>query len=157
MIIIVCITIRLPIKMENDQCFKSCSIPKSVGRRNHLNLVTISLMQAIDFDRQCTSSLLKEPSCFLPLSLLLSCLHHMAMPTQTVCHSQLIYCFIQTQHQHQIISFFSIIELHSTHCCHHASLCPLQNSYLASFHTPCFTPIQNCWPHLAFVNSPFQL
>ena len=33
---------------------------------------------------------------------------HMTMPALTVCQCQLIYCFIQTQHQHHPLSSFSI-------------------------------------------------
>ena len=39
---------------------------------------------------------------------------HMNIPTNTVCHSQLIYSFTQTQHEHQFHRSFSIFELYST-------------------------------------------
>ena len=39
---------------------------------------------------------------------------HMTIPANTVCHSQLLYGFIQTQHEHQICRSFSIFELYST-------------------------------------------
>ena len=43
---------------------------------------------------------------------------HIAMPMNTVCHSQLVYSFLQTQHEHEICASFSVFELHSTHCSH---------------------------------------
>ena len=49
------------------------------------------------------------------------------------CHSNLICCFMQTLHQHQVLSSFSIFELYFTYCSHHRSLCPSQNSNLAFF------------------------
>ena len=86
---------------------------------------------------------------FIPLTfnLMLWCFsQHMAISTNTVCHSQLIHGFIQTQHQHQVLSSFSFIELYSTHCFHHGSLCLLCNSLLTFLQAPCFTSMQNFWP-----------
>ena len=83
-------------------------------------------------------------------------LQHMTMPLNIVYHSQLIYCFIQTQHE-VLKSLFSIFELFSTHCSYGRSFCPSQNSHFAFFQTPCFAVIHNCWPYIALVNSPFQL
>ena len=50
---------------------------------------------------------------------------HMTIPMNTVCHGQLIYGFHQTLHEHQICRTFSVFELHSTHCSHPGSFCPL--------------------------------
>ena len=49
---------------------------------------------------------------------------HMTIPTNTVCHSQLIYCFIQAQHQHQIPRSSLTFELYFTHCSHHGCINP---------------------------------
>ena len=49
----------------------------------------------------------------------------MTIPSDTVCHSQLIYGFTLTQHEHQICRSFSMFDQHSTHCSHHGSFCPL--------------------------------
>ena len=38
--------------------------------------------------------------------------------------SQLIYGFIQTQHEHHICTSFSVFKLGSTHSSHHGSFCP---------------------------------
>ena len=81
----------------------------------------------------------------------------MTIPAKTVCHTQLIYGFTQTQHEHQICGCFSILELYSSHCSHHRSLCPLFISHLAFLHSPCFTSMHYCWPYIAPINSPFQL
>ena len=42
----------------------------------------------------------------------------------TICHSQLINSFIQTQHEHQICRSFFVFDVYSTHCSHHGSFCP---------------------------------
>ena len=73
---------------------------------------------------------------------------HMTIPTNTAYHSQLIYGFIQTQHEHQIHRSLSIFELYSTHCSHHGSFCPLKNSNLTFFQATCFTSIQYCCPYI---------
>ena len=65
-----------------------------------------------------------EVSCPSQEIIILS-LQHMTIPTNTVCHRQLIYGFFQTQHEHQICRSFSVLELYSTHCSHHGSFCPL--------------------------------
>ena len=60
----------------------------------------------------------------------------------TEASGQLIYGVIQTQHQHQVFSSFSIFELYLTHSCHHGSLCASQNSHFAFLQAPCFITIQ---------------
>ena len=80
---------------------------------------------------------------FLPLTfnLKIQCLsqdmtifspQHITIPMNTVCHSQLIYGFVQTQHEHQIHRTFPVFELYSTHCSHHESsaLCKIHISLL---------------------------
>ena len=59
---------------------------------------------------------------------------HMIIPANTVCHRQMIYSFIQTQHQ--LLRPISIFDLYSTHSSHHRSLCPLQDSNIAFFQAP---------------------
>ena len=81
---------------------------------------------------------------------------HMTIPTNTACHSQLVYSFLQTQHEHQIHRSFSVFELHSTHCSHHGSFCPSLNFHLTFLQTPCFTSIRYCWSCITLINCPFQ-
>ena len=49
---------------------------------------------------------------------------HMTITTNTYFHSQLIYCFLQNQHEHQICRSLSVFALPTTHCSHHGSFCP---------------------------------
>ena len=49
---------------------------------------------------------------------------HMTIPTNTVCHSQLISSFLQTQNEHEIHRSFSVFVLHSKHSSNHGSFCP---------------------------------
>ena len=70
---------------------------------------------------------------------------HMDIPMNTICHKKMIYCFLQTQHQKQILRSFSIFELCSTHCSYHWSLCPSLNFHIAFIQAPCFTSMQHCW------------
>ena len=53
------------------------------------------------------------------------------------CHSQLIYGFIQTQHEHKIHRSLSIFELFYTHCSHHGSFIPsrFQSGTMFQLHT----------------------
>ena len=103
------------------QC-KFVSLPKRGGRTD-INLVSIKLMKTIQFDRQITSSLLKQMhfsfTCFHPVIFkhfpLLIFNHKLKRPSQDVtiqipqqmtisihivCHNRLNYCFMQTQHLH---------------------------------------------------------
>ena len=73
-----------------------------------------------------------------------------------VCHNQLINSFLQTQHGHEICRSFSVLEMHTTHCSHHGSLCPSQNSHFTFFQAPCFTLAQYYWPYVTLVNAPFS-
>ena len=128
--------------------------------------MTISLTPTIHIDQQSTSSLIRQTIIFsssiclfhissLSLSsfdfqsvtvmpsqdvTILSPLH-MTIPTNTVCHSIAIYCFIQTQHQHEVVSSFCIYELHSTHCSHIGFL-----SFVLSFQL-CFANFASQSPH----------
>ena len=82
---------------------------------------------------------------------------HMSIPTKQCCPSQLTNSFLQAKHEHEIRRFFSIFELYSTHCPHHGSFCPSQNSHLTFLQAQCFTSIQYCQPYIALINSHFQL
>ena len=64
---------------------------------------------------------------------------HMTIPTSIVCHGQLIYGFIQTQHEHQIRRSFSVFELYSKHCSHNESFCKFHISLSFRHHSslPC--------------------
>ena len=81
---------------------------------------------------------------------------HMTISTNTVCHSQLIFGFIQTQHENQIGRSFSVFELYSTQCSHHGSFCLLSKSHLTFFQASCFTSIQYFWSYITHISSPFQ-
>ena len=120
--------------------------PTSDGGESRLKLVAFTFMPAILFDQQSPSFLLK-PSLILsqhapstsssasssfdhkPKSLMLFLGHdhpphrHITIPTNTIYHSQLIYGFIQTQHQ--LLISFSIFKLYITHPSRNGSLCPL--------------------------------
>ena len=79
----------------------------------------------------------------------------LTMPTNIVCHSQLIYCFIETQNQHQVSSYFLPLS-----CFLHIAfimdlLVPRKIPILLQ--TQCFTSIRNCWPYMALGNRSFQL
>ena len=89
-----------------------------------------------------------------PLNIMPFSRHHhplspqqMTIPTNTVCHSQLIYGFTPTQHEHQICRSFSVFELYSTHCCYHGSqfFVRFKSRFLSG---KCFTSMQYCWPYL---------
>ena len=79
------------------------------------------------------------------------CAQHMTILANTVCLSQPIYGFTQTQHH--ILGSFCVLELYSTHCSHHGSLCLSLNSHLTFFLAPCFTSIQYYWPYITPINS----
>ena len=70
-----------------------------------------------------------QPSYFLPLTFNLKILspsydvtilspQHLTISTNTACHSQLIYIFIQTQHEHQICRSFSVFLSCTPHIAH---------------------------------------
>ena len=80
---------------------------------------------------------------------------HMTIPTLTVCHSQLIHCFIQTQNQYQFPRYLSSCEMYSTNCYHHGYLCN-QNSNLIILQTPYLNAIQNQWHYMAMQTIPFS-
>ena len=56
-----------------------------------------------------------QPQILMPFSRHDHPLSTQTIPTNSVCHSQLIYGFIQAQHQHQICRSFSVFELYFTH------------------------------------------
>ena len=58
----------------------------------------------------------------------------MIILTHIVYHSQLMYCLIQTQHQHQVLISFSVFEPYSARCSHRGFLSPSQHSHLSLRH-----------------------
>ena len=66
----------------------------------------------------------------------------MTVSMNTVWDSELIYSFLQTQHQHQILSLLLILEMYSTCCSHNGSRCTLCSSHSAFFQSPYFTPTE---------------
>ena len=84
----------------------------------------------------------------------------MAMPMNTVCHGQLIYCFIQIQHQHQVLSSFPIFVMYYTYCSHHGSLFLPEISILLSFtlhtHSELLTLHSCCKQNLSTLDKIFS-
>ena len=64
---------------------------------------------------------------------------NITVPPHTICPCQLICCFFQAQHIHQLHSIPLVHQLYTTHCSHQRSSCSSQNSYFILSQTPCFT------------------
>ena len=82
---------------------------------------------------------------FYPLHLLLPSSKHflrlsqnMIIPPHNICPCQLICCFLQSQHVHQLLCIPLVHQLHTVYHPHHRSFCSFQNSYFIFSQTPCF-------------------
>ena len=57
------------------------------------------------------------------------------------CPYQLICCFLQSQHVHQLLCISLVHQLHTIHHPHHRSFCSSQNTNFIFSQTPCFASI----------------
>ena len=62
-------------------------------------------------------------------------------PSHIICPCQLICCFFQSQHVHQLHCIPHVHQLYTAHCLHHRSFCTFQNSYFIFSKTPSFASI----------------
>ena len=62
-------------------------------------------------------------------------------PPHTICPCQLICCFLQSQHVHQLHCIPLVRKFYTAHRSHHRSFCSSQNSYFIFFQTSRFSSI----------------
>ena len=100
----------------NPQCITKCNFlsqPKS-----HTLFIHLPPPSTVEFPFISLNSNLKAQMMKTSLSSL-----HNTCPYQRMLFAQLIHCFNQTQHLHQVLNFSHTCDLPCTYCYHHGSLC----------------------------------
>ena len=77
--------------------------------------------------------------CFIKTSSLV--ISNMTIPPHIVHSCQLISCFLQYQHVHQLLCIPLVHQLYTAHRFHHRSISSSQNNCFIFSHTPCFASI----------------
>ena len=80
----------------------------------------------------------------------------MSIPMNSISSCQLLYCFIQVQHQHWIFCRFSCPLISLKTYFSPRLLRFFAKSLSHSGLTPCLSSFKYCWSHTAFVNNPFD-
>ena len=78
---------------------------------------------------------------YLHQNIFLRLSQNMTILPHTIHHCQLIHCFLQTQHVHQLLCIPLFYQLYTAHRPYHRSFCSSQNSYFIFCQTPRFPSI----------------
>ena len=117
---------------------------------------TYTNMPHLPFSNQSFSSFFQlvsfVSSLVIPVYIFIHFMHHylyqnislrlsqnMIIPLHTICCGQLIGCFFQSQHVHQLHCIPLVHQLYTSHIPHHRFYWSLKNSYFIFSQTPQFT------------------